>query len=44
MRIALDEHDASLLVGGGGRVKIDTGRTTLGRWLADGLRQSFRLP
>lgn len=44
VRVELDPHTAPLLLGGSGRIKIDTGGTTLGRWLADGLRQTFRLP
>ena len=44
VRIAIDNQATGLLPGGAGSVKIDTGSTTLGRWLADGFRQTFRLP
>ena len=44
IRVALDAHDMPLKFGGSGRAKIETGGTTLGRWLADGLRQTFRIP
>ena len=44
VQVRLDPHNAPLVVGGRGRIKIDTGRSTLGHWLTDGLRQTFRLP
>jgi len=44
VRVALDAHTTPLMMGSGGRAKIETGDTTLGRWLADGLRQTIRLP
>lgn len=43
-RAEMDGPETARLVGGEGRVKIDTGRATLGAWAVARLRQLFRLP
>ncbi|TWT77628.1 putative peptide zinc metalloprotease protein YydH [Posidoniimonas polymericola] len=44
VRVELADPPAGLRVGGQGRVKIDTGATTLGNLAVTRLRQLFRLP